>query len=52
MTLGVDNLGNLSSRRERLFFLPDRRTPLPYRVEDRVRNQHILPYFTLKHNFS
>ena len=52
VTLGVDNLGNLSSRRERLFFQPDRRTPLPYRVEDRVRNQHILPYLTLKHNFS
>lgn len=51
VTLSVDNLGNLSSRRERLFFAPDRRTPLPFRVEERERNQHILPYLTIKHNF-
>jgi hypothetical protein len=51
VTLSVDNLGDFTSRRERLFFTPDRRTPLPFRVEDRVRNQHILPYLTIKHNF-
>ncbi|WP_185207352.1 TonB-dependent siderophore receptor [Sphingomonas sp. NBWT7] len=51
VTLAVDNLGDFSSRRERRFFTPDRRTPAPFRVEDRVRNQHILPYLTVKHNF-
>ena len=51
VTLSVDNLGDFSTRRGRLFFDPDRRTPDPFRVEDRVRNQHILPYLTIKHNF-
>lgn len=30
---------------------PDRRSPEAFRVEDRVRNQHILPYLTIKHDF-
>ncbi|MCC2979856.1 TonB-dependent receptor domain-containing protein [Sphingomonas sp. IC4-52] len=51
VTLSVDNLGDFPARRSRLFFDPDRRTPSPFRVEDRVRSQHILPYLTIKHNF-
>lgn len=51
VTLSVDNLTDITTRRSRLFFEPDRRTPSPFRVEDRVRNQHILPYLTIKHNF-
>lgn len=51
ITLSVDNWGDIASRRERTFFTPDRRTRDPFRIEERVRNQHVLPYLTVKHNF-
>ncbi|WBH17643.1 TonB-dependent receptor domain-containing protein [Sphingomonas radiodurans] len=51
VTLSVDNLGDIASGRGRLFFAPDRRTPAPFRIEERRRNQHIVPYLTVKHNF-
>lgn len=51
VTLNIDNLGNTASRRERRFFAPDRRSPDPVRIENRIRNGHILPYLTIKHNF-
>lgn len=51
VTLNVDNLGNFDTRRRRQFFDPDRGAAAPFRVENRVRNQHILPYLTVKHNF-
>lgn len=51
VTLGIDNAANTPSARTRLFFDPDRRTPLPYLREDRKRNRHLLPYLTFKYSF-
>ncbi len=51
ITLNVDNLGDIASRRGRQFFAPDRSNRTPFLVEDRVRNQHVVPYLTIKHNF-
>jgi len=51
LTLGAHNLLNQTARRERYFFTPDRTTPAPDFYELRVRNSHIIPYLTLKHNF-
>lgn len=51
VTLTVDNIGDAQVRRERIFFTPDRRARDPVRIEQRVRNQHVVPYLTIKHNF-
>ncbi|PAX09341.1 TonB-dependent receptor [Sphingomonas lenta] len=51
ITLGIDNLTNAAGYRERTFFFPDRRTREPSLFELRKRNEHLLPYVTLKHQF-
>lgn len=51
LTLGVNNLTGIPAFRERTFFFPNRSDQTPDRFEFRHRNQHIVPYLTLKHSF-
>ena len=51
LTLGVNNLTGVPAFRGRTFYSPDRRNLVANRFEYRKRNQHIVPYLTLKHNF-
>lgn len=51
LTFGARNLLDVAASRDRRFFLPDRTTPLPYLQELRMRNQHVMPYITVKHSF-
>jgi len=51
ITLGAQNLLDVTASRDRRFFLPDRTTPEPYLEELRVRNLHVTPYLTIKHSF-
>ncbi|MDB5721383.1 MAG: hypothetical protein JWP15_2001 [Alphaproteobacteria bacterium] len=51
LTLGLDNATGVPAFRDRTFFEPDRRNPVPSLYEYRERNKHVVPYVTLKHNF-
>ncbi len=51
LTLGIDNLLDMPATRDRRFFSPDRGTATPVLHEYRERNQHILPYLSLKRDF-
>ncbi|HEY0043304.1 MAG TPA: TonB-dependent receptor [Allosphingosinicella sp.] len=51
VTLGVDNIFDLGAERDRYFYRPDRRTPLPYEHELRARKSHTSLYLRLKQSF-
>ena len=51
VTAGVRNALNLTSSRYRTFFNPSRANLTPYAFEQRERNQHVIPYLTVKHSF-
>ena len=51
LRLGLDNLTDAHSYRNRTFFTPDRRNPLPDLFEHRDRNKHVVPTISLKHSF-
>jgi hypothetical protein len=51
LTFGLDNATGVPATRKRTFYSPDRRNPAPNLAEYRVRNRHIVPFLTLKHNF-
>jgi len=51
VTVGIDNLTGVAGYRDRTFFPPDRHNPVPDLIEHRNRNQHLIPYLTVKHNF-
>ena len=51
LILSADNLTGAPAFRKRTFFAPDRSAAEPYQFEYRRRNQHIVPYVTLKHSF-
>lgn len=48
LTLGVDNLTDAEAFRERTFFLPTRATLSPSLLERRVRNQHLIPFVSVR----
>ena len=51
VTLRVDNLAEVPGRRRRTFFEPSRRNPAASLVENRVRNQHIVPFLSVRQSF-
>ena len=51
VALRVDNLADKAGRRQRTFFTPDRRTPAATLVEYRVRNQHVVPFLSVRQSF-
>jgi len=51
LSLGARNLLDLTAREQRSFFTPNRTASFPDAYELRVRNQHIVPYLTIKHVF-
>lgn len=51
VSLKLDNLLQTGGLRRRTFFAPDRRTPAPFLVENRERNQHIIPVLSVRHSF-
>lgn len=51
ITLGAQNLLDVTASSNRRFFLPDRTAPAPYMEEIRVRSLHVTPYLTIKHSF-
>ena len=51
VTAGLENATGRPAFRRRTFFQPDRRTPEPSAVEFRKRNQHVIPFLTVKHSF-
>lgn len=48
LTVGGSNLLDGSRIRERNFFAPDRRSPMPYQYELRYRESHAVGYLTIK----
>ncbi|CAM3280012.1 TonB-dependent receptor-like beta-barrel domain-containing protein [Sphingomonas antarctica] len=50
-TAGVRNALDVTSARYRIFFTPSRANPNPDTFEQRQRNQHVIPYITIKHSF-
>jgi outer membrane receptor protein involved in Fe transport len=51
LSVGARNALNRTSQRFRTFYSPSRSNPNPNLYEARQRNQHVIPYLTLKHNF-
>jgi hypothetical protein len=51
LSIGARNALDKTSQRYRTFFTPNRTNPNPNLYEMRQRNQHVIPYLTLKHNF-
>ncbi len=51
LIIGARNALDRRAQRFRTFFAPSRANPDPILYEARVRNQHVIPYLTLKHNF-
>ncbi len=51
VTLSIENLGDVTGGRRRTFFAPDRSNPVPFLVEDRVRNRHAEIALSLRHSF-
>ncbi|WP_375403361.1 hypothetical protein [uncultured Sphingomonas sp.] len=51
VTAGLENATGRPAFRSRTFFQPDRKTPDPSVLEFRRRNQHVIPYLTVKHSF-
>lgn len=46
--LRVDNLADVPGRRQRTFYAPSRRNPVANAIEDRVRNQHVVPFLSVR----
>jgi hypothetical protein len=51
LRLTLDNITEAAGLRDRTFFFPDRRNPIPDLFEHRDRNHHIVPTLSLKHSF-
>ena len=51
LTVGIDNLTDAPSYRDRYFYYPNRTNRSPSVYEHRLRNRHVMPYVTVKHSF-
>jgi hypothetical protein len=50
-TAGLDNATGIPAYRDRTFYEPNRRNPVPSVIEHRFRNRHIVPYVGFKRSF-